>query len=155
MVSDLIKGVEIKNLVTHTDQRGFFREVIRVTDNFFEEGFGQWAHTIMHAGVAKAWHVHQLQVDWWYVMGGVLKVVLHDLRPDSPTYQLFNDFLMGDNQPPIVVKIPPGVAHGCKALTEVQMSYITSRVYDPNDEGRLSHDDPMIGYDWLRGPDIK
>lgn len=146
----LIEGVQIKQLITHTDQRGFFREVIRVTDDFFGEGFGQWAHTIMYAGITKAWHVHERQVDWWYVMSGVLKVVLVDRRPDSPTYRIKNEFLMGDNLPPIVLKIPPGVAHGCTALTEVQMSYITSRVYDPDDEGRLAHDDPEIGYDWSR-----
>jgi dTDP-4-dehydrorhamnose 3,5-epimerase len=33
--------------------------------------------------------------------------------------------------------------------------YITSRVYDPDDEGRIAHDDPRIGYDWAKGPAIK
>jgi dTDP-4-dehydrorhamnose 3,5-epimerase-like enzyme len=32
----LIDGVEIKELVTHPDERGFFREMIRVTDSFFD-----------------------------------------------------------------------------------------------------------------------
>lgn len=154
-MDNLIEGVQTKYLPTHTDQRGFLREVIRVTDDFFGEGFGQWSHILMYADVTKAWHVHTKQVDWWYVTSGVIEVALCDLRPDSPTYKDFNKFLMGDNQPPMVLKIPTGVAHGCKALTEVQMSYITSRVYDPDDEGRLAHDDPEIGYDWLKGPDIQ
>ena len=34
----MIEGVEIKELVTHADERGFFREMIRVTDGFFGEG---------------------------------------------------------------------------------------------------------------------
>jgi dTDP-4-dehydrorhamnose 3,5-epimerase-like enzyme len=33
--------------------------------------------------------------------------------------------------------------------------YITSNVYDPNDEGRIPHDDSKIGYDWTAGPTIK
>ncbi len=34
-----IEGVVLKSLDTHVDQRGFFREIIRATDGFFEEGF--------------------------------------------------------------------------------------------------------------------
>jgi dTDP-4-dehydrorhamnose 3,5-epimerase len=33
--------------------------------------------------------------------------------------------------------------------------YVTSRMYDPADEGRIPHDDPSIGYDWEKGPPIK
>lgn len=39
----MIKGVELKSLTTHPDDRGFFREIIRNTDPFFASGFGQWA----------------------------------------------------------------------------------------------------------------
>ena len=76
----MIDGVVFKPLVTHTDQRGFFREIIRVTDAVFEEGFGQWGHSLMHVGVAKAWHIHKIQIDWWYVASGLLKVALYDTR---------------------------------------------------------------------------
>ena len=33
--------------------------------------------------------------------------------------------------------------------------YITAHTYDPEDEGRIPHDDSEIGYDWLAGPPIK
>jgi dTDP-4-dehydrorhamnose 3,5-epimerase len=152
----MIAGVEVKELVTHADERGFFREVIRVTDGFFAEGFGQWSHSCMYPGVAKAWHVHYKQVDWWYVAIGTLKVVLHDLRSDSPTYRQTQELLLGDRYGPVVLKIPPGVAHGCKALDGVvHLFYVTSRTYDPAEEGRIPHDDPEIGYDWTAGPIIK
>jgi dTDP-4-dehydrorhamnose 3,5-epimerase-like enzyme len=35
------------------------------------------------------------------------------------------------------------------------MLYLTSSVYDPEDEGRIPHDDQSIGYDWTTGPAIK
>ncbi|TET53258.1 MAG: spore coat protein, partial [Anaerolineales bacterium] len=38
----MIDGVETKKLVTRTDERGFFREIIRGSDSIFPEGFGQW-----------------------------------------------------------------------------------------------------------------
>jgi len=149
----LIEGVIAKQLTTHTDDRGFFREIIRVTDDFFGEGFGQWSHSLVHVGVAKAWHVHKLQTDWFYVVSGVMKVVLHDGRPDSPTHGEIAEILMGDGHPAQVVKIPPGVAHGYKVIDgPAHMLYVTSRTYDPNDEGRIAHDDTSIGYDWAAGP---
>jgi dTDP-4-dehydrorhamnose 3,5-epimerase len=152
----MIEGVILQNLVTHVDERGFFREIIRLSDDFFTEGFGQWSHSLMYQGVVKAWHVHQVQIDWWYVGVGVLKVALHDTRPDSSTYRETMEIMMGENQPASVLRIPPGVAHGCKCISgPTHLFYITSRVYDPSDEGRIAYDDPAIGYDWMKGPEIK
>jgi dTDP-4-dehydrorhamnose 3,5-epimerase len=151
-----IQGVELKALVTHVDERGFFREVIRVTDEFFGEGFGQWSHSQMYPGVAKAWHIHPHQVDWWYVPLGTLKVALYDRREDSPTHGELMEIFLGENTPPAVLKIPPGVAHGCKAIGGIaHLFYVTSGVYDPKEEGRIPHDDPSISYDWTAGPAVK
>jgi dTDP-4-dehydrorhamnose 3,5-epimerase len=149
----VIQDVAIKRLVTHPDERGYFREVIRASDEFFS-GFGQWSHSLMYAGTAKAWHVHQRQTDWWYCIGA-LKVALYDLRPESQTHGELAELLMGDQHEPICLRIPPGVAHGCRALETTHLLYLTSHVYDPADEGRLAHDDPSIGYDWTRLPEIK
>lgn len=152
----MIEGVVVKELVTFPDERGYFREIIRRTDDFFTEGFGQWSHSVMNTGVAKAWHIHKIQVDWWYVGSGLLKLALYDNRPDSPTHRTTLELLLGDHQPARAVRVPPGVAHGCKALSgPVHLFYVTSHVYNPADEGRIPFDDPEIGYDWLRGPPIK
>lgn len=150
-----IDGVEIKPLTTYPDQRGFFREVIRITDSFFGEGFGQWSHTKSYQGVVKAWHIHRKQVDWWYVASGRVKVALYDARTGSITYGQVQELLLGEDMTPCVLKVPPGVAHGYRVLSaEAHLFYITSNVYDPSDEGRIPHDDPSIGYDWLAGPPI-
>lgn len=152
----MIAGVQIKELTTHCDERGFFREIIRVTDEFFDEGFGQFSHSVMYPTVAKAWHIHKTQVDWWYVPVGNLRLVMKDLREDSPTRGELQEIYMGENYPAKAVKIPPGVAHGCRVLGGVtHLFYITSRTYDPAEEGRIPHDDPAIGYDWRKGPEIK
>jgi dTDP-4-dehydrorhamnose 3,5-epimerase len=152
----MIHDVVLKELVTNVDERGFFRELIRVTDPFFGEGFGQLSHALVHAGVAKAWHIHQVQIDWWYVATGTLRVALHDTRADSPTYRATMEFLLGDQLPGKVVRVPTGVAHGFRCIAgPCHMFYVTSKVYNPDDEGRIAHDDPAIGYDWLRTPPIK
>lgn len=152
----MIHDVVLKELVTHVDERGFFREIVRVTDEMFTEGFGQWSHSLMYVGVAKAWHIHKVQVDWWYVASGVLKVALHDTRTDSPSYRETMTVLMGDNQQARILRVPAGVAHGCKCLAgPAHLFYITSKLYDPTDEGRIAHDDATIGYNWVGGTEIK
>ncbi len=152
----MINGVVVKNLITNTDERGFFREIIRSTDDLFKEGFAQWSHSMMYPGVIKAWHIHKKQVDWWYVLNGVLKVALYDTRADSSTNKEIMEIVMGDNHPAAILRIPSGVAHGCKCvLGPANLLYITSRIYDPSDEGRIPYNDPKINYDWEKGPAIK
>jgi len=152
----MIKGVVLKELVTHCDERGFFREIIRVTDDFFAPGFGQLSQSLVYPGIIKAWHAHKIQTQWTYVACGVLKVAIHDCRPDSPTYHETMELLMGDNQSGVVYCLPPGVAHGYQCISGLaHVFYVTSGVYDPDDEIRIPHDDPAIGYDWTAGPAIK
>lgn len=145
----MIEGVEFKDLVTHPDDRGFFREILRSTDDTFKQGFGQISHSIVYQGVIKAWHFHVKQTQWNYVLSGLIKVVLYDLRRDSPTWQEKVEFLAGDNQVQKVYSFPPGVAHGYKCLNgPMNIIYVTSGVYDPSEEGRLDSDDKGIGFKW-------
>jgi dTDP-4-dehydrorhamnose 3,5-epimerase len=152
-----IEGVVVQPLVRHADDRGWFEEVIRVTDAFFAEGFGQWSHSKMYPGVVKAWHIHKTQIDWWYVPFGRIRVALHDLRPESQTRGVTQELQMGEDLPPVLLKIPAGVAHGCKVIGAMpaHLFYVTSCTYNPDEEGRIPFDNPEIGYDWLSGPPIK
>jgi len=157
MIETNIAGVIIKELVSHGDSRGFFREIIRETDDFFTPGghFGQWSHSKMQKNVVKAWHYHHVQTDWWYVTSGAVQTVLIDNREESPTFKSKMEFLMGDEDEakPLCVKIPPGVLHGCKVLTkEAHLFYITSHTYSPAEEGRIPFNDVSIGHKW--GDDV-
>ena len=83
-------------------------------------------------------------------------MALYDTRPDSPTKGVLQELFMGWDMGIRLLKIPPGVAHGCKAIGDTaHLVYVTSNVYDPAEEGRIPHDDPEIGYDWVAGPSIK
>lgn len=151
----MIQGVAIKKLVRHPDERGFFEEIIRVSDPFFSEGFAQLSRSFMHKGVVKAWHIHKTQIDWWYVVRGTIKVALYDMRSDSKTKHELNEFELGENGENIVLKIPAGVAHGLKVLLgPADLVYVTSSEYLKEEEGRIPYDDPEIGYDWVQGLEI-
>lgn len=152
-----IEGVVIHQLVRHADDRGYFEELIRVDDTFFTEGFGQLSHSKMYPGIVKAWHIHKTQIDWWYVACGRLRIALHDMRENSPTRSVTQELQLGGDLPPTILKIPAGIAHGCKAIGEVptHLFYVTSNTYSLAEEGRVPYDSPEIGYDWLRPPTIK
>lgn len=152
----MIDGVKIKELVRHPDERGFFEEMIRKTDEFFSEGFAQVSHSFMLEGVVKAWHIHKTQIDWWYVAQGVVKAVVYDARPDSPTYKELNEFMLNTHKGPnLVLKIPFGVAHGLKVMEgPADLVYVTSGIYSKEEEGRIQYNDAQIGYDWVDGMPI-
>lgn len=151
-----IEGVEIKNLVTHGDDRGFFREIVRKSDPIMKAGFGQWSHSLMFNGVVKAWHFHHIQTDWFYVATGVMRVGLCDMREKSPTYKQTMDFTLGDYQDARIVVIPPGIAHGVKAIQgPVNLFYLASHEYDPKDEIRIPYDTKDIDFDWLKDRAIR
>ena len=74
----------------------------------------------MHQGSAKAWHIHEHQLDWWYVAVGTLKVALHDKRKDSPTYGEHQVYNLNDERRSVLY-VPKGIAHGFYTLTEDAM----------------------------------
>ena len=152
-----IQGVEIKELVEHQDERGFFCEIIRASDPFFQNRFAQLSHSMSQEGVFKAWHIHQKQTDWMYASNGDIKLALFDTREDSDTKGQLMEIYTGEHYGRKVVRIPPGVAHGYKIIRgPAYVIYMMDREYDPADEGRIPHDDPKIGYDWLApGKDSK
>ena len=109
----------------------------------------------MIKNVVKAWHYHHIQTDWWYLGLGLCEAVLVDHRKESPTFGKQLVFKMGElesddkGEHAICVKIPPGVLHGCKVLSsEAHLFYITSHLYNPNDEGRFPFDAGPVPHDW-------
>ena len=150
-----IVGVEIKPLKTFPDDRGFFREIIRNTDSVYantDANFAQWSHSKMARNTVKAWHFHHRQTDWWYLCGGVAEVALYDNRSESSSYKSLYLAKLGDSELDgieAVVRIPPGVLHGLKVLSDyANLFYITSEIYNPEDEGRIPFDSKDIPYSW-------
>lgn len=145
-----IAGVKIKRLLRHSDDRGFFQEILRDDEELLER-FGQLSLSKSYPGVIKAFHYHERQDDLWFFPVGNAQVVLHDLREGSPTRGQTQVVYMGEDYPLLLV-IPSGVAHGYRVLGEkaAVIIYCTTESYDPYDpdEKRLPYNDPLIGFDW-------
>lgn len=145
-----IHDVVVKKLATHSDDRGYFREILREDDHLLRH-FGQTSITKTYPGVIKAFHWHNHQDDIWYVASGMARVVLHDRREGSPTKGVTQVVYAGEDNPVIIV-IPSGIAHGYQVLGNqpVILFYHVTKAYDPKapDEERIAWDDPEIGFDW-------
>jgi len=148
----MIKDVEIKKLKIIPDDRGRLMEILRSDEPIFEK-FGQVYMTTAFPGVAKAWHYHKLQDDYFTCISGVMRLALYDSREDSPTYKEVNDFTVSlDN--PILVRIPKLVYHGFKCTSDKEAVVINVPTmpynYKAPDEYRLDAFDNDIPYDWSK-----
>jgi dTDP-4-dehydrorhamnose 3,5-epimerase len=152
---DLIDGVKIEALNVYPDDRGFFTELARLgkglATNMVPDGLRQVqvSMTLTYPGTIKAIHYHSEQTDIWAPISGMVQVFLYDLRRQSKTFGTINTIFAGRFQPWEIL-IPPGVAHGYKALgvEPIQLVYFTDRHYNPADELRIAYNDPNINYDW-------
>ena len=153
--SDVIDGVVVVEPDLHGDERGIFIETYR--RQWFPGGreMVQGNRGDRKAGAVVGLHYHLHQADFWYVPYGQCRVVLHDLRAGGPTEgkTLTIDLGSAPGTPAVdhdhrCVYIPPGVAHGFAAVTDMTITYLVDGYYNPADELGVAWDDPDIGADW-------
>lgn len=113
----------------------------------------------MSHNVVKAWHFHHRQTDWWYLGTGTIECVLVDNREESSTFGKKSQYLLGETSAEfpqakqLCVRIPPGVLHGLKVLSQAaDLFYVTSHSYNPDDEGRIPYDSPDVNH--IFGEDV-
>ncbi len=150
--SDVIAGVYVVDPDVHGDARGFFVETYR--REWFPQGreMVQGNRGDRQAGAIVGLHYHLHQADYWYVPEGRARVVLHDLRAGSPTDGNTLTLDLGRDEDGTHahrgVFIPPGVAHGFAALTDMTITYLVDGYYNPADELGVAWDDPAVDADW-------
>ncbi|MGQ0776881.1 MAG: dTDP-4-dehydrorhamnose 3,5-epimerase family protein [Pseudonocardiales bacterium] len=135
-----IDGVFHRNLTPIVDGRG------EVTELWSEpwQGFGPPIHIYQSGtdyGVIKCWHLHEIHTDQFAISRGKVQVTLVDVREDSTSFGHVNIFVLGTLNPGLV-RIPPGLLHGWKALSgpETLVLNFQSHVYDPTDEYKFPWD---------------
>lgn len=153
----MIEGVVTKQLKQVTDERGWLIEILRNDWEHFQK-FGQVYITAAYPQVVKAWHMHKKQTDNITCIKGMIKLVLYDEREKSKTKNEINDLVIGERNP-LLVKIPPGIWHGFKAITEENalVLNVPTELYNYNqpDEYRLPPNTDKIPYDWKLAPWLK
>lgn len=148
----LIEGVKVEPYWFWADDRGHFLEVARLSQGMaagFPPATTQVSAALTFPAAIKAFHFHRHQTDLWVVVQGMFQVALVDLREGSPTFGRKNTFYVGQMRPWKIL-IPPGVGHGYKVISmdPAVLVYLTDRMYNPEDEGRIAYNEPGINYDW-------
>ncbi len=146
----MIEGVAVRELKQIHDERGYLMEMLRSDWPEFEK-CGQCYVTTAYPGVVKAWHYHKMQTDHFVVLRGTAKVVCYDNRDEAKTKGDVDEFFPGEKNP-LLIKIPPGVLHGFKAIGSepVYLVNLPTRLYnyDEPDEYRLPYDSEEVPYEW-------
>lgn len=157
-----IDGVRTMRLTRFTDDRGFLMEIYRSRESggvgrelaaFFEGvAVEQMNFSIVDVeGHIKGLHYHLTQDDvWFFPPPSKAKVVLYDVRKDSPSFGQTQTVVAGGGQD-VLVRIPAGVAHGYRPLTvPCSLLYFVTETFDPTspDEFRIPWDHPAVKELW-------
>ena len=145
---NMINGVILKDLVVHKDTRGQLFEIMRKDEPHFLR-FGQAYITVCNPGWVKGWHYHKKQSDTFFVLKGKSKIVLYDIRKNSPTRGKIGVYILSEAKPQIL-RIPKGVVHGfeCVGKTESRIMNIPDYLYNYKkpDEYRIKLDSKEVPY---------
>ena len=130
-----VLGAQVSNLIYHEDDRAQ-----RLLDVFPIEKGQINISFINSTNHIVAWHKHEKQTDYWICIKGSLKVGIAT-HEEGCKFEYLSDKNLK------LLKIPPGVYHGYKAIEPgTILAYYVTRKYDPTDEYRLSVGD--FGENW-------
>src|ERR1043165_4660615 len=141
--SETIAGVVVVTPDVHGDNRGRFVETFRQEWVPGAPGMVQANRADRKQDALVGLHYHLHQADYWYVPFGRAMVVLHDLRASSATEGATLVLEIGEHDHRGVY-IPPGVAHGFYAITDMTITYLVDHYYNPDDELGVAWDDPEL-----------
>ncbi|MHA1132352.1 MAG: dTDP-4-dehydrorhamnose 3,5-epimerase family protein [Candidatus Helarchaeota archaeon] len=144
----MIKDVIIKPLKQIPDERGKIMHMLRADDPLFDK-FGEIYFSVTYPNVIKGWHVHKTMTLHYAVIVGRIKLVLYDMRENSPTYKELMEIFTGvDNYS--LVKIPPKIANGYKVYGTgpAIVANCATEPHDPNEMLRIDPFSDEIPYDW-------
>ena len=145
-----MRGVSLIESSQSSDSRGNFLkilkhdELLKIPKFELEEVFC----TTSIEGAIRGMHLQVNEASNWrliHVLHGETFDVLLDLRKSESTFLNTQINLLSDRLPQTLI-VPPGVAHGFQALTNIEMIYLTSHRYEPDLDKGVS---PFsIGVEW-------
>jgi dTDP-4-dehydrorhamnose 3,5-epimerase len=149
-VEGRIAGCTAVPLPIAADNRGDLIELLTTR--------GETVEPIVHVyqvfcapGSVRAWVFHEHQTDRLCYTDGTFRVALCDIRPDSPTAGRIITLFPGA-EAPMLLTIPPFVAHGVQNMGETRSSFVNlpTNIYwhERPDKRRLPFNSPLIPYTW-------
>jgi dTDP-4-dehydrorhamnose 3,5-epimerase len=150
-----IDGVTVRPGHTLVTRNGHTTELFSAPWGLGAGALQHLIHVSLKPSAISAWHRHAQQTDHIAVIDGMLRLVMYDPRPASPTSGQVDELHLSPLRASLVV-IPPGIWHGLQnMLPHAFSSFINGfdRPYrhDDPDEWRLPHDTAEIPYRFPTG----
>jgi len=150
MISSMLPGVKIREIIKFPDERGSFAEIFRDDwEDFIEDDKIVQANlSYSFPGMIRAWHRHQRgQVDYFITVRGAIKICAYDDRSDSQTKGQLDEIITSGERVQCV-RVPGFYYHGFKSVgvEPALVVYLTTKMYDYKnpDEERRDWNDPSI-----------
>ncbi|WP_024553491.1 dTDP-4-dehydrorhamnose 3,5-epimerase [Franconibacter helveticus 513] len=149
-----IADVKIIEPKVYGDERGFFletyerlryKEILETDLEFVQDN-----HSRSQKNVLRGLHFQRInpQGKLVRVVSGKVFDVAVDIRPDSPTYGLWEGVILSEENKK-QFWIPPGLAHGFVVLSDsADFEYKCTDYYNPRHEACLIWNDKTVNIDW-------
>jgi dTDP-4-dehydrorhamnose 3,5-epimerase len=146
-----IEGLLRINFPIFTDDRGFFKEIVRTSEIEKTNGKEFVLKQVNHSNSIKN-TLRGIHIAPWnkivYVVRGKAQVVVVDCRDDSATYGKYESFVLGDGDRSCVF-IPAGCGNSYLVLSEdADYVYLTDQEWSPNKEKDIAWNDPILAIKW-------
>lgn len=143
-----IHGAMVTPLVKHGDPRGDLCELMTLRGGDIDPIVHVY-QVYAEPGSIRAWVYHKRQWDRLAFTQGHFRVVLYDIRENSPTFGNLEVLDIGIDAP-TRLHIPPFVVHGVKNCGDQGASFVNmpTAIYDPADpdKARLPMDHPGVPF---------
>lgn len=143
-----IDGVILRPLIAHDDERGSFTEVYRREWVPGGDEMRQANLSLSRANVLRGLHFHRKQADYWCIVSGTAFIGLYDLRSGSETVRRKAEIRVSADEERLSLYIPPGVAHGFYAETDIALQYLVDQYFSGEDEFGVAWNDPDVAISW-------
>jgi dTDP-4-dehydrorhamnose 3,5-epimerase len=146
-----IKGLLKIDFPISSDDRGFFKEVIRTGEIRKVLGKEFIVRQMNHARSTRN-TLRGIHVAPWnkiiYVTRGAAQVVIVDCRSDSATFGKYESFILGDENRSCIF-VPMYCGNSYLVLSEnLDYIYLTDQEWSPNKEKNIAWNDPTLAISW-------
>lgn len=143
-----IDGVAAFPLRRIADGRGAVFHMLRADAPHFQ-GFGEIYFSSVYPGAVKAWRRHRRMTVQLAVPVGMVKLVLYDDRPGSPTHGRLMELFVGELDYRLVV-VPPGIWYGFRGLgtAAALLANCASLPHDDAEVDRAAPEAGPVPYEW-------
>jgi dTDP-4-dehydrorhamnose 3,5-epimerase len=109
----------IKNLVVHSDKRGWLAEMLK--RNEIKRDIKQIYVATIKPGAVRGNHYHKKRIEWFLILNGKAKLYLEDLKTQKKVC------LTLSSNAPRVVTIFPRVAHALKNISKKTIYLVSAQ----------------------------